>query len=93
MKIINFTKMNIINFDINHINQGPKFRIGELKDHKAVNLVPGAKLKLSVGTTPGDETHIYTKNAAVVNGLSVGMYFYLPHPFIYIICRSSCIVG
>jgi pyruvate kinase len=52
--------------------QGPKFRIGELKDHKAIQLVPGAKLKLSVGTELGDTNHIYTKNAAVVNGLSVG---------------------
>lgn len=52
--------------------QGPKFRIGELKDHQAITLVPKAKLKLSVGTEQGTTDHIYTKNAAVVNGLSVG---------------------
>lgn len=52
--------------------QGPKFRIGELKGHTAITLVPGAKLKLSVGTEQGDVDHVYTKNAAVVNGLSVG---------------------
>jgi len=52
--------------------QGPKFRIGELKDHQAILLVPGAKLRLSVGDKQGNVDHIYTKNAAVVNGLSVG---------------------
>lgn len=52
--------------------QGPKFRIGELKDHKAITLVPKAKLRLSIGTEQGTTDHIYTKNAAVVNGLSVG---------------------
>jgi pyruvate kinase len=52
--------------------QGPKFRIGELKDHQAITLVPKAKLRLSVGTEQGTTDHIYTKNAAVVNGLSVG---------------------
>lgn len=52
--------------------QGPKFRIGELKDHQAIQLVPGAKLRLSVGSEAGNVEHIYTKNSAVVNGLSVG---------------------
>ena len=52
--------------------KGPKFRIGELKEHKAIQLVAGAKLKLSVGTDLGTTDHIFTKNAAVVNGLSVG---------------------
>lgn len=52
--------------------QGPKFRIGELKDHKAIQLAQGAKLKLSVGAEVGTVDHIYTKNAAVVNGLSIG---------------------
>jgi len=52
--------------------QGPKFRIGDLKDHKPVELKDGAKLKFSVGTELGDATHIYTKNAPVITGLSVG---------------------
>jgi pyruvate kinase len=52
--------------------QGPKFRIGELKDHKSVQLVPGARLKFSVGTEPGEESHLTTKNGAVIQGLSIG---------------------
>eukprot|EP01113_Clastostelium_recurvatum_P022741 TRINITY_DN2723_c0_g1_i4.p1 TRINITY_DN2723_c0_g1~~TRINITY_DN2723_c0_g1_i4.p1 ORF type:complete len:520 (-),score=137.49 TRINITY_DN2723_c0_g1_i4:69-1628(-) len=52
--------------------QGPKFRIGELEDHKAVDLVKGKRIQMSVGATVGNSQHIYTKNAAVVNGLSVG---------------------
>jgi pyruvate kinase len=52
--------------------QGPKFRIGELKDHKPVTLVPGARLKFSVGTELGHETHLFTKNAPVVQGLRIG---------------------
>jgi len=52
--------------------QGPKFRIGELKDHKAIVIKAGEKLKFSVGTEIGDTDHIYTKNAPVINDLSVG---------------------
>jgi len=52
--------------------QGPKFRIGELKDHQAIPLVKGSKIKFSVGNEVGDETHIYTKNEPVITGLSIG---------------------
>jgi pyruvate kinase len=52
--------------------QGPKFRIGELKDHKSVQLVPGSRLKFSVGTEPGQDGHLTTKNAPVIQGLSIG---------------------
>jgi len=52
--------------------QGPKFRIGDLKDHKPIELKNGAKLHFSVGTELGDVNHIYTKNAPVITGLSVG---------------------
>lgn len=52
--------------------QGPKFRIGELVGHEAVMMKPGAKLKFSVGTELGTAEHLYTKNAAVIQGLSVG---------------------
>jgi pyruvate kinase len=52
--------------------QGPKFRIGELKDHQAVMMTPGARLKFSVGAELGTAEHLYTKNAAVIQGLSVG---------------------
>lgn len=52
--------------------QGPKFRIWELKDHQAVTMKPGARLKFSVGAELGTAGHLYTKNAAVIQGLSVG---------------------
>jgi pyruvate kinase len=52
--------------------QGPKFRIGELVGHQAVMMQPGARLKFSVGTELGTAEHLYTKNAAVIQGLSVG---------------------
>jgi len=52
--------------------QGPKFRIWELKDHQAVTMKPGARLKFSVGAELGTAEHLYTKNAAVIQGLSVG---------------------
>eukprot|EP01112_Ceratiomyxa_fruticulosa_P017816 TRINITY_DN5620_c0_g3_i1.p1 TRINITY_DN5620_c0_g3~~TRINITY_DN5620_c0_g3_i1.p1 ORF type:complete len:563 (+),score=150.50 TRINITY_DN5620_c0_g3_i1:148-1689(+) len=52
--------------------QGPKFRIGELIDHKPIDLIVGKSIKLSVGTEIGTPDHIFTKNAPVVQGLSIG---------------------
>lgn len=52
--------------------QGPKFRIGELVGHQAVTLVPGHRLKFSVGNELGTAEHLYTKNAPVIQGLSIG---------------------
>jgi len=52
--------------------QGPKFRIGELQGHEAVMMKPGARLTFSVGNELGTAEHLYTKNAAVINGLSIG---------------------
>jgi len=52
--------------------QGPKFRIGELVDHTPVKLVKGKELLFTVGENAGSAEHLYTRNFAVIEGLSLG---------------------
>jgi len=49
--------------------QGPKFRIGQLKDHKPVILTQGDKVTFIVSTDLGDSKRITTKHVELMEGL------------------------
>ncbi len=52
--------------------QGPKFRIGELEEHRPVFLEPGSVIRFSADKKPGNQTHLTTNTPQIIEELQVG---------------------
>ncbi len=52
--------------------QGPKFRIGELEDHRPVMLEQGQTVRFAVGTHPGNQGLLTTATPQIIEELKVG---------------------
>ncbi len=52
--------------------QGPKFRIGELEEHKPIQLAQGATIRFEVGDQPGNQSLITTSLPQMIEELQVG---------------------
>lgn len=52
--------------------RGPKFRIGELKEHSPIQLEVGATIRFAADEAPGDQSRITTNAPQIIEELRIG---------------------